>query len=214
MLCHERIMAASVSVIRRLHPWMSSMDGIHGWHFHPWMTFLHPWMTSMDGISPSMDDTSPSMDDISPSMDDISPSIDDIHRWHFSIHGWHLSIHGWHFSIHGWHPRMTFLQPLIHMPCYSPQLAFQNYYNNWRGILIWKIWCIQFSPKIIQMKMPSMDGEMSSVDVVHGWRNVIHGWRVPSMDGEMSSVDESVIVGCHSWITHGWRQRMMDMDGA
>ena len=187
-------MAASMSVIRRLHPWMSSMDGIHGWHFHPWMTFLHPWMTSMDGISPSMDDTSPSMDVISPSMDDI-------HRWHFSIHGWHLSIHGWHFSIHGWHPRMAFLQPLIHMPCYSPQLAFQNYYNNWRGILIWIMWCIQFSPKIIRMKMPSMDGEMSSVDVIHGWRNVIHGWK------------------CHLWMLsmddiHGWRRRMTDMDAA
>ena len=41
--------AASMSIIRRLHPWMSSTDGrvIHG---------LHPRMTlpSMDDISPSM----------------------------------------------------------------------------------------------------------------------------------------------------------------
>ena len=196
-----------MSVICRLHPWMSSMDGIHRWKSHPWMT-----------------------------------STDD------------ASIHGWHFSIHGWHPQMTFLQPLIHMPCYSPQLAFQNYYINWRGILIWKIWCIQFSPKIIRMKMPSMDGEMSSVDVIHGWRNVIHGWRdaihgwrnvirechlwmerchpwmekchpwmekchpwmekchswMSSMDGEMSSMDGSVIYGCYPWMTSmdeddGWR---------
>ena len=73
-------------------PFSSSMDDIHQWHFHPWMTFLHPWMTSMDGISPSMDDTSPSMNDISPSMDDI-------HRLNSSIHGWHFSIHGWNFQL-------------------------------------------------------------------------------------------------------------------
>ena len=31
--------AASMSVICYLHLWMSSMDDIHGWHFHPWMKF-------------------------------------------------------------------------------------------------------------------------------------------------------------------------------
>ena len=51
----KQTMAASMSVIRRLHPWMSSMD----------------------------DDMSPSMDDISPSMDDTSPSMEDFQGWHF-----------------------------------------------------------------------------------------------------------------------------------
>ena len=44
-----------MSVIRRLHPWMLSMDDFHRWKGHPWMTFLHPWMTSTDDITQSMD---------------------------------------------------------------------------------------------------------------------------------------------------------------
>ena len=32
------------------HPSSPSMDDIHGWKSHPWMTFLHPWMTSTDEI--------------------------------------------------------------------------------------------------------------------------------------------------------------------
>ena len=146
--------------------------------------------------------------------------MDDIHGWNFFFNRCLLSIHGWHFSIYGWHPRMTFLQPLIHMPCYSPQLAFQNYYNNWRGILIWIMWCIQFSPKIIRMKMPSMDWVMSSVDVIHGWRNVIHGWRDAIYGWR------NVIRGCYPWMErchpwmencHPWMEKchpwMSSMDG-
>ena len=38
--------APSISIIRRLHPWMSSIDSIHGWKSHSWMTstdntFIH-----------------------------------------------------------------------------------------------------------------------------------------------------------------------------
>ena len=38
--------AASMSVIRRLHPWMASMDdtSIHGWHFS-----IHGWHLSIHG---------------------------------------------------------------------------------------------------------------------------------------------------------------------
>ena len=40
--------------------------------------------------------------------------------------------------------------------------------------------------------MPSMDGEMSSVDVVHGWRNVIHGWRnvITTDDGHGRNINK------------------------
>ena len=189
-------MAASMSVIRRLHPWMSSMDGIHGWHFHPWMTFLHPWMTSMDGISPSMDDTSPSMDDISPSMDDI-------HGWHFSIHRWHLSIHGWHFSIHGWHPRMTLL---------NPWMAFSSVWFLVKIVCItlfkWEFlsnYCNSSEKLIVESSMAYVlgAGEMSSVDVIHGWRNVIHGWIDAIHWGR------NVIRGCHPWMErcHPWMEK-------
>ena len=48
--------AASMSVIRCLHPWMSFMDDINGWKSHPWMTLLQPLMAATDDISPFMDD--------------------------------------------------------------------------------------------------------------------------------------------------------------
>ena len=67
---------ASVSVIRRLHPWMLSIDEnsiqewgyvVHGWRnvirgCHPWMEKCHPWMSSMDGEVSSMDGEISSMD--------------------------------------------------------------------------------------------------------------------------------------------------------
>ena len=61
------------------------------------------------------------------------------------------------------------------------------------------------------MKIPSMDGETSSMDETdesailgcHPWMEKCHKW-MSSMDGEMSSMDG----------IHGWRQRMTDMDGA
>ena len=62
------------------------------------------------------------------------------------------------------------------------------------------------------MKIPSMDGETSSMDEsailgCHPWMEKCHPWMekchpwMSSMDGEMSSVDESVIRGCHPWMT-------------
>ena len=62
------------------------------------------------------------------------------------------------------------------------------------------------------MKIPSMDGEPSSMDEsailgCHPWIEKCHLWmssmdgEVSSMDGEMSSKDESAICGCHPWMT-------------
>ena len=65
------------------------------------------------------------------------------------------------------------------------------------------------------MKIPSMDGETSSMDEsailgCHLWISSMDG-EVSSMDGEMSFMDESVIRGCHPWMEvpsvnsiHGW----------
>ena len=46
-------------------------------------------------------------------------------------------------------------------------------------------------------------GEMSSVDVIHGWRNVIHGWR-DAIHGW-----RNVIRGCHPWMErcHPWMEK-------
>ena len=54
------------------------------------------------------------------------------------------------------------------------------------------------------MKIPSMDGETSSMDEsailgFHPWLEKCHLW-MSSMDGEMSSMDESVIHVCHPWM--------------
>ena len=45
---------------------------------------------------------------------------------------------------------------------------------------------------IVTHKLTNMDGEMSSVDVIHGWRNVIHGWSNSSMDGDVSYMDVEI----------------------
>ena len=175
-----------------LGPCLSSVIFIHG--CYPWMASTdgihrwkrHPWMTSTDDSS--------------------------IHGWHFSIHGWHVSTHsdiqGWHF--HLW---MRFLHPWIESS--SIRLLVRIVciiFSNWKGILIWKIWCIQFLPKIWLMKIPSMDEEASSIDEsailgCHPWIERCHVWmssmdrEISSMDGEMSPMDKSVIHGCHPWMT-------------
>ena len=72
------------------------------------------------------------------------------------------------------------------------------------------------------MKIPSMEGEISSMD---GEMSSMDGEvssmaeEMSSMDGEMSSMDESVIRGCHPWMTlpsldviHGWHLWMGMMD--
>ena len=75
--------APSMSVICRLHPWMSSIDDVQRWKSHPWMTptddtFIHGWHFSIHGWHPRM---------TLPSMDDFSPSMDDIHGWNFQLSG-------------------------------------------------------------------------------------------------------------------------------
>ena len=59
--------------------------------------------------------------------------------------------------------------------------------------------------KIWHIKIPSMDGETSSMDEsiicgCHPWMEKCHPW-MSSMDGKMSSMDRSVIYGCYPWMT-------------
>ena len=71
---------------------------------------------------------------------------------------------------------------------------------------------LQFLQKTLQLKIPSMDGEMSAMDGV-----------MSIMDGEMSSMDGSVIRGCHPWMTlpsmdaidgwHPWMKMTDDRHG-
>ena len=52
-------------------------------------------------------------------------------------------------------------------------------------------------------------GEMSSVDVIHGWRDVIHGWR-NVIHGWRSVIHgwRNAIHGCHPWMEkcHPWME--------
>ena len=123
-----------------------------------------------------------------PFMDDISPSMDDIHRWHFSIHGWGFSIHGWNF--------------------YLSDVFWEILYIIFSNIDIFK-WCIQFYEKISWIKIPSMDGETSSINECailgchYGWRHVIHGWR-NAIHGWHPRMEESSMVDIHGWHFHPW----------
>ena len=93
----------------------------------------------------------------------------------------------------------TFLVRGRCMSCYSPQLAFQNYYNrlynfhkvyentmprgHWKGILFQKYDGCNFHQKSDKwkshpwMEKPHPWMKVPSLDVIHGWRNVIHGWH-------------------------------------
>ena len=70
------------------------------------------------------------------------------------------------------------------------------------AIFTWKYDTFNFLPNIWWIKNPSMDGKVSSVNVIHGWRNVIRGWKCHP---KMSSMDDSSICGCHL--------RMISTDG-
>ena len=183
-----------MSVIRRLHPWITSTNdtfihgwhlSIHGWHprmtfLHPWMTFIHPWMTSTDDILPSMDDISPSMYGI-------------FSRQVFGKNCLH-------------HTLIEFVSNCLWV------LYLQRSYKNYvvfcdSNPRLFLAWCKQFLPKTWQLKIPSIDGEISSMDEsvirgCHPWMEKCHPW--------MTLISVNVI---HGWI-HRWRRRMMDMDGA
>ena len=70
------------------------------------------------------------------------------------------------------------------MPCYSPQLAFQNYYNrlynSQKLIRCMKIQCPESIRKEFSFKN-MMDAiftkSLTNKNPIHGWRNDIHGWK-------------------------------------
>ena len=118
---------------------------------------FHPWLTFLHPWMTSTDDTSPSTDDTSP-----------------AIHGWHpiIALHPWMRFLHPW-IEYSYVRFLLNIVCIK--------LSNWKGILIFKILCTQFSPKIWWMKIPSMDE--SAILGCHPWMEKCHTW-MSSMDGD------------------------------
>ena len=125
------------------------------------------------------------------------PSLDVIHGWRNTIHGW-LS-HPWMPSMDeddGWR---TWTQPssiwfLVKIVCIT--LFKWEFLSNY---------CNSSEKLIVESSMAYVlgAGEMSSVDVIHGWRNVIHGWIDAIHWGR------NVIRGCHPWMErcHPWMEK-------
>ena len=109
----------------------SSMDDIHGWHFHLWMSFLYLWMISLDDTFIHGDllqfcqHRLPILAKIAPNFIKHEQNLindNSIHRWAISYMNESV--------IYGCHPWME--EP-----------------HSWM--------------------------KLSFLDVIHGWRNLIHG---------------------------------------
>ena len=126
--------------MKELHPWMkvSSLDAIHGWRnvIHGWK--CHPWMTSTDDILPSMDVIYPSMDGI------------------FSC-----QVFGKNYLHHTLNEFVSNCLWALYL-----QRSYKNYVvfcDSFPRLLL--AWCKKFLPKTWLLKIPSMDGEISLIEL-------------------------------------------------
>ena len=154
---------------------MPSLDVIHRWR--NFIRGCHPWMTFLHPWMTSKDGTF-------------------IHGWGFSIHGWdfHPSDFWWKLYPSYFQMRIPFQLPLGTVFSYTLQV-FENC----------TVCCNSSEKLIVESSMAYVlgAGEMSSVDVIHGWRNVIHGWRDAIYGWR------NVIRGCYPWMErcHPWMEK-------
>ena len=207
----------------------SSMDDIHRWHFHPWMTFLHLWMTSMDNISPSMEWIFSYQVFGKKCLHHVLNEFVSncllalyFHRSYKkvceqletnSFKKWCKQFLPkiWQMKTPSLDGETSSMDESAILGCHSwmekchPWMErchpWMEKCHPWMSSMDGEMSSMDGEMSSMDGEVSSMDGEMPSMDVIHGWRNVIHGWK------------------CHLWMLsmddiHGWRRRMTDMDAA
>ena len=90
-----------------------------------------------------------------------------------------------------WEECMILLPKRITMIMLSATIDKPEDFASWLGDLKQKPINLKLN-LLIDKSHPWM--KVSSIDVIHKWRNVMHGWnchpQMPSMDGEPSSMDD------------------------